>query len=305
MNKTVLMFAGQGSQYQAMGLDFVEHSNNAKALFDKADNQLDFNVLEALQSDLINNTKYTQPLVFLTSAMIYEEVKSLVKPDAILGFSLGEYSVYFANEILSFEDTLKIITKRAQLMNDDSNKNPGKMAAIIGMDAADLERLIEDNDNCYLTIANYNEPKQLVVSGSESCINQLIPLALESGARRAIPLNVSGAFHSKLMNEAGEGLYQYLIDNNFTFNKPKYPMWLNTTGEELLDEDIKAVMRDQVYSSVKFYQSIENLIDKGYNKFIEIGPGKVLTGLVKKIDRSVEVININTFQDLDKLKELD
>ena len=304
MSKIVVMFAGQGSQYKQMGFDFLVNSVSAKSLFDLAAKNVDFNLRDALSSDLINNTKYTQPLVFLTSAMIYSEVKKIIEPDAILGFSLGEYSAYYANGVLSFLDTLKIISKRAALMNAAANKNPGIMAAIIGLKANELETVIKEL-NCNVTIANYNEPNQLVISGKEECVNKVIELALEKGARRAIPLNVSGAFHSKLMNEAGLHLFNYLNDEGFVFNKPKYPMWLNTTGKKLVDEDIKIVMRDQVFSSVKFYQSIENLIAGGYNTFIEIGPGKVLTGLVKKIDRSVNVININNYSDLDKLKELD
>lgn len=304
MTKTVIMFAGQGSQYKNMGLDFLENSIEASELYSKALKILNYDIKEIINSDLINDTKYTQSLVFLTSAMIYAEVKKILKPNALLGFSLGEYTAYYANEVFSFEDTLEIVKNRSLFMADAANNNPGSMAAIIGLNKATLQEICSSLDNCYVTIANYNEPNQLVISGLKACVEKVSELALEKDARRAIPLNVSGAFHSQLMIDAGEELEKYLKVQAFNFNKPKYPMWLNVTGKENEDEDLIEIMKKQVYSPVLFHQSIENLINNGYNNFIEIGPGKVLTGLVKKINRDVNVINISNYVDLEKLKEL-
>lgn len=304
MNKTVFMFAGQGSQYKNMGIDFLENSIEAKELFLKANEILNYEIKEVINSDLINDTKYTQALVFLTSAMIYTEVKKVMKPDAVIGFSLGEYTAYYASDVFSFADSLKIIKNRSLFMAEAANNNPGSMAAIIGLEEKTLKEICNSEKDCYVTIANYNEPNQLVISGLKSCVLKVVEQALEKGAKRAIPLNVSGAFHSNLMESAGIALYEYLNDSNITMNKPKYPIWLNVTGKEYNEEKLKDVIKEQVYSPVLFYQSIENLIDKGYNNFIEIGPGKVLTGLVKKINRDVNVINIANYNDLEKLKEL-
>lgn len=304
MKKTVVMFAGQGSQYQNMGLDFLEHSKDAKLIFDNAAEKLDFNLLEVLNSELINDTKYTQSLVFLTSAMIYEEVKKILVPDAVIGFSLGEYSAYYASDVMSFNDTLEVVKNRSKFMAEAADRNPGSMAAIIGISKENLEDICNAINDCYVTIANYNEPKQLVISGNLECVNKVCSIALEKGARRAIPLNVSGAFHSELMIDAGKALKELLNNSDIEIKKPKYPIWLNVSGEKYLNEELIDIMEKQVFSPVLFYQAIEDLIEKGYNNFIEIGPGKVLSGLVKKINRDVNVINVSYYEDLEKLKEM-
>lgn len=303
MNKTVIMFAGQGSQYNNMGLDFKEHSSEANELYKTAQANLDFDILSVLNSELINETKYTQPLILLTSQMIYSEVSKIIKPDALLGFSLGEYSAYYASGILSFEDTLKVINKRANFMDLAAKDNEGMMAAIIGLD----EKVLNDicnSSKCYVTIANYNEPNQLVISGNKDCVLKTIEIAREKGAKRAIPLNVSGAFHSELMSEAAKMLEKYLIDENIKINKHNIPIWLNVTGSEFRDENFVEIIKKHIISPVKFYQSINDLINQGFTNFIEIGPGKVLTGLLRKINRDVKVINISNYNDLENLKEL-
>lgn len=306
MGKTVVMFAGQGSQYKNMGLDFLQKSKDSINIFTIASHHLDFDIKEVLNSELINETKYTQPLTFLTSIIIYNEVKKILKPNALLGFSLGEYSALYESGMFSLVDMINIIKKRSLLMSEASTLKPGAMQAIIGLDDSIIEKLCNETSkpNYEVSIANYNSPKQTVISGNEQAVEEVANKCLDTGARRAIKLNVSGAFHTPYMKDAGKKLELYIKEKTFIY-KPRYAVWLNATGKKYNNESIATIAKKQIQSPVLFKQSIQDLIENGYDTFIEIGPGSVLSGLVKKINRGVKIININKYEDLEKLKELD
>lgn len=306
MSKTVILFAGQGSQYNNMGLDFVDKSSDARSIFNIAKRYLNFDILEVLGNDSINETLYTQPLTLLTSILIYSEVKKFIKPDALLGFSLGEYTAFYEAGIFNLVDTLNIVQARSKFMSDASKLNKGSMQAIIGLDSKTIEQICNEvtKPNFEVSIANYNEPKQTVISGNPNAVKLVANKCMEQGARRTIQLNVSGAFHTSYMASAGIDLERYINDEVF-ISKPNYPVWLNSTGLMLENADIAVVAKMQVQSPVMFMQAIKDLVNKGYTNFVEIGPGRVLSGLVKKIDSGVNIININKYEDLIKLKEFE
>ena len=304
MHKLALVFAGQGSQYQGMGLDYIENSPLFKEKELTASKILGFNIKDVLQSDdgKLNETKYAQPLILFSSILGYETFKTLnVEPDAVLGFSLGEYSALYASNIFTFENIMKIISKRSLFMQECAIQNPGKMAAILGLtkEVVDDVCKVASRDGVVIS-ANYNSPIQVVISGENNALYKAMELAKEMGAKRVVELNVSGAFHSPLMHHAAEELYQYL--NSIDYQEPKYPIYMNTTAKPLESKNLYQEMKKQIESPVYFEQSIKNMIEDGITHFIEIGPGKVLSGLIKKIDINCEVTNLDKFADLDNLK---
>jgi len=300
------MFSGQGSQYPLMGLDFINLESNKNKI--KTANQiLGFDVKKALKNinGELEQTKYVQPLMVLVSMLIYDEFKKNHHIDGLTGFSLGEYTALYAAGIYDFETTLKLVKKRSELMEEASINYPGKMAAVLNFDLEKLNKIVNkiNNDNDKIvTIANYNSKKQFVISGNEMGINETIKLLKEENVRRIIPLNVSGGFHSKLMYKPSEKLYEYLI--TLTKTKNKIPIYMNTTADKLIFEKLENELQRQMYSSVYFYQSIEKMIKDGYNTFIEIGPGKVLSNLVKRNYNNINVYNIEYYNDLKKWEEI-
>lgn len=304
MHKLALVFAGQGSQYQKMGLDYIE----ANPMFIEkelaASKILGFDIREVLESEdgRINDTKYAQPLILFSSILAFETFKSLkIEPDAVLGFSLGEYSALYAANIFEFQDMMRIILKRSQFMQECAIKKPGKMAAILGLSKEVV------NDVCkvaskegVILAANYNSPIQIVISGDSHAVLKAMELAKEMGAKRVVELNVSGAFHSPLMNDAAESLYHYV--KTIPYQEPKYPIYMNVTAKPLEPNKLYQYMKLQIESAVYFEQSIKNMIENGITHFIEIGPGKVLSGLIKKIDINCEVTNLDKYEDFINLK---
>ncbi|MDO9628338.1 MAG: ACP S-malonyltransferase [Acholeplasmataceae bacterium] len=304
MNKLALVFAGQGSQYKGMGLDFIEADSAFKEHERNASNILGFDVKEVLASDdsRLNETKFAQPLILFSTILGYEAFKSLeVEPKALLGFSLGEYSALYAANVFGFEDIMKIISKRSSLMQECAIKNPGKMAAILGLSSKVVDDIckVSSRDGIVLS-ANYNSPIQVVISGENGPVIKAMELAKEMGAKRVVELNVSGAFHSPLMNQAAEELYKFI--KNIPYNEPKYPIYMNTTAMPLESKNLYHEMKKQIESSVYFEQSIQKMIEDGFTHFIEIGPGKVLSGLIKKININCEVTNLDKYSDLNNLK---
>ncbi len=303
MGKLALVFAGQGSQYTGMGLDYLSHPQ-IQHLLDVASKHLGYDIIEVLKSDdgKLNETQYTQPLVFLATAFAYEAFKSLqVSFQGVTGFSLGEYSALYAAGIFDFETILDIIKMRAKWMNDCAQDNPGKMAAIIGLSAKDVDLICDEaSDYGIVVSANYNSPIQVVISGEKVAVEKAIELAKSKGAKRTIPLNVSGAFHSPLMKQAGDHLAQYL--KSISVNPAKVDIYMNATGQNLDFGDLKVLMEKQIQSSVYFEQSITAMIKDGYTHFIEIGPGTVLSGLIRKIDLNVHVTHLDHYQELEALK---
>ena len=265
---------------------------------------LGFNIREVLESDdgRINDTRYAQPLILFSSILAYETLKThQVVPDAVLGFSLGEYSALYATNIFGFEDMMKIILKRSELMQECAFKKPGKMAAILGLskDVVDDICKVASRDGIVIS-ANYNSPIQIVISGENRAVYRAMELAKEMGAKRVVELNVSGAFHSPLMSEAAETFYQFI--KMIPYQEPKYPIYMNTTALPLVSNNLYHEMKRQMESPVYFEQSIKHMIENGITHFIEIGPGKVLSGLIKKIDINCEVINLDKYDDFINLK---
>ncbi len=289
------VFPGQGAQYPGMGKDLYENSTEAKALFDKANEILGFNITDIMFNgtvDDLKQTKVTQPAIFLHSVLLARMVGDFA-PDMVAGHSLGEFSALVANKTLTFEDGLKLVFQRAMAMQKACTLAPSTMAAIVGLDDATVEEICASIQDVVVP-ANYNCPGQLVISGSEAGIEKACTLLTEKGAKRALKLVVGGAFHSPLMEPAREELAEAIEATNFS--KPACPVYQNVNAQPVSDpQEIKKNLIAQLTAPVKWTQIVTNMIADGATSFTEIGPGKVLQGLIKKIDRSVETSGIETF----------
>lgn len=297
--KKVFMFSGQGSQYVGMCKDLYDEFDSVKEIFNKADSVLGYKISDIIFNDeeRLNQTIYTQVAMYTMYASILEVLKEKdITAEYSVGLSLGEYGALLHNDVYDFETGLKILQKRGEAMHDASAKVSGKMSAILGLEADKLISLI-DQVNGYVKIANYNTYGQLVISGEEEAVLKLNELALSEGAKRAIPLNTSGPFHTEIMKEAAQELNEYL--SNVYLNEPNKKLLLNTTGD-FYDGDIKKHMVSQITSSVMFYQMIERLLAEDVDTFIEIGPKKTLSSFVKKINRKVTMLNIEDMTSLEK-----
>jgi [acyl-carrier-protein] S-malonyltransferase len=300
MNKLAVIFVGQGSQHPGMGLDFLASFPNLEKKIQTASTILGYDVFPYLNShdDVLKQTKYTQPLLLLASLLAYEAFMTL-KPQvfAYAGFSLGEYGAYYGASILSFSQTMRIINKRAMLMDECSQKHPGKMVAVLGMDLAKLEEVAK---NSGVFVANYNSPSQVVVSGEVDNINHFVFEAIKNGAKRCLPLSVSGAFHSPLMEEAQNNLAYFL--KNEQFKEPKKIVYVNVTGELLVVDEIKQTMAKQISSPVLFTKMMENMNQDGITHILEMGPGTVLSGLINKINPQMQISHLGKLADWDNVK---
>lgn len=297
--KKAFMFSGQGSQYVGMCEELYNEFECVRNIFDKASLILDYDVKEIMfnNEEKLNNTLYTQPLMFTMYASILEVLKEKgITSDYTLGLSLGEYGAYLDSNVFSFETGLKLISKRASYMAKCTETTQGLMSAILGMEADVLEEILEGIDG-YIKIANYNTYGQLVISGQAKAVLRANELALENGAKRAILLNTSGPFHTKLMLRARESLSAYLYEIRKEINEPSKPLLLNTTGD-FYNENIRENMELQVTNSVKFYQEIEKLLTNDVTTFIEIGPKRTLCSFVKKINRKVSILNVEDLKSL-------
>lgn len=289
------IFPGQGAQYSGMGLDLYNDSSLAKDLFAKANNILEFDITEIMfngSSEDLKQTKVTQPAIFLHSVILAKTLGSNFKPDMVAGHSLGEFSALVANNTLSFEDGLKLVSKRAQAMQKACDNNPGTMAAILALENSVVENICEETEGVVVA-ANYNCPGQLVISGEIKAIDLACEKLKEQGARRALVLPVGGAFHSPLMEEAKQELENAI--NNTTFNKPLCPIYQNVTSFAVSDQmKIKENLIAQLTSPVKWTQSIQKMATDGATNFIELGPGEVLQGLARKINGNVEASSLSS-----------
>ncbi len=293
------MFSGQGSQYVGMCQELYEEYDSVKALFHKASRVLGYDTVSIMfhNEEKLNNTLYTQPLMFLMYASILEVLKeNSIQSDFSIGLSLGEYGALYDAKCFDFETGLKILEKRGLYMAETCAKTTGRMSAILGMDAEALLNIIQDVQG-YSKIANYNTYGQLVISGEEKAVLEVNELALSNGAKRAILLNTSGPFHTDLMIYASNRFNEYL--NDIKIKEPQKKILLNTTGD-FYQEGVKENMVKQITSSVMFYQMVEKLIDKDVDTFIEIGPKKTLSSFVKKIDRKLNIMNIEDIESLKK-----
>jgi len=284
------VFPGQGAQFVGMGLDLYEKSPLAQDLFEKANDILGFSItdimFEGTKEDL-QQTKVTQPAIFLHSVILSKTLGDTFKPAMVAGHSLGEFSALVANGVLTFEDGLQLVFKRAMAMQKACEIQPGTMAAVLGLEDAEVEKICADTPGIVVA-ANYNCPGQLVISGEVTAINVACETLKEAGARRALVLPVGGAFHSPLMEPAREELA--LAIENTNFNTPICPIYQNVSTMAITDQNqIKENLISQLTAPVKWTQSVQNMIKDGATLFTEVGPGKVLQGLAKKIDRNVGI----------------
>jgi [acyl-carrier-protein] S-malonyltransferase len=284
------IFPGQGAQFSGMGLDLYENSPLAQSFFESANEILGFHITDIMfegSDEDLKETKVTQPAIFLHSVILSKTLGGHFKPDMVAGHSLGEFSALVAAGTLTFEDGLKLVSQRAKAMQKACEMQPSTMAAVLGLENDVVEKICKETQGIVVA-ANYNCPGQLVISGEIDAINKACEALKEAGARRALVLPVGGAFHSPLMEPAREELAAAI--KNTTFSKPKCPIYQNVTASAITDEnEIKANLILQLTAPVRWSQSVQQMIADGATHFIEVGPGKVLQGLVKKINRESEI----------------
>jgi [acyl-carrier-protein] S-malonyltransferase len=291
------VFPGQGAQFVGMGKDLYENSELAKELFEKANEILGFRItdlmFEGTDEDL-RQTKVTQPAIFLHSVILAKTLGEDFKPEMVAGHSLGEFSALVANGALSFEDGLKLVSQRAMAMQKACELEPSTMAAIIGLDDETVEKVCAEIEEVVVP-ANFNCPGQLVISGSMKGIEIACEKLKEAGAKRALPLKVGGAFHSPLMEPARVELEEAI--ENTTFATPTCPVYQNVDAKPVTEpEQIKKNLVAQLTAPVRFTQTMVNMIADGASSFTEVGPGKVIQGLVKKVDRKMQTAGIDSYQ---------
>lgn len=285
------IFPGQGSQFSGMGKDLYDSHPESREWFDEADNVLGFDITKIMfegTADELKQTKVTQPAIFIHSVIASRIMGSDFKPDMVAGHSLGEFSALVASGALSYLDGLKLVSKRAMAMQKACEAAPSTMAAVLGLEDQVVDQLCLDVDGIVVP-ANYNCPGQLVISGEWTAVEQACAKAKEAGAKRALILPVGGAFHSPMMEMAREELKTAI--ENTTFNTPVCPIYQNVTAQaERNPGDIQDNLIKQLTAPVRWTQSVQQMIADGATSFTEVGPGKVLQGLMRKIDRSVEVV---------------
>ncbi|WP_420402183.1 ACP S-malonyltransferase [Flagellimonas sp.] len=283
------IFPGQGAQFVGMGLDLYENHSLAQELFEQANDILGFSITDIMfegTADDLKQTKVTQPAIFLHSVILSKVLGDAFKPEMVAGHSLGEFSALVANGTLNFEDGLKLVSQRALAMQNACELKPSTMAAVLSLADEVVEEICDSIDGIVVP-ANYNCPGQLVISGDVEAVNEACEKMKEAGARRALLLPVGGAFHSPLMEPAREELAAAIDATNF--NEPNCPIYQNVPTTAVTSaSEIKNNLMLQLTAPVKWTQSIQQMIKDGGNTFVEVGPGKVLQGLVKKIDSGVE-----------------
>ena len=283
------IFPGQGAQFTGMGLDLYEHSPMAQDLFEQANTILGFSITDVMfegYAEDLKETKVTQPAIFLHSVILAKTLGNSFKPDMVAGHSLGELSALVANNTLTFEDGLRLVSKRALAMQKACELKPSTMAAVLGLEDDIVEEVCK-NTSGIVVAANYNCPGQLVISGEIDAVERACETLKEKGARRALVLPVGGAFHSPLMEPAREELAAAI--ENTTFSKPSCPIYQNVTANAVSNEaSIKTNLISQLTAPVRWTQSVQQMIADGATLFTEVGPGNVLQGLVKKINRDAQ-----------------
>ena len=303
MSKIAFIYPGQGAQVCGMGQDFYEQTEIGKQVFDLATEILGFSVPELCftKNDRLDITEYTQAAMVTTSIAMTKVLEEKgVKPDVAAGLSLGEYCALYAAGAMTEKDAIATVRQRGILMQEAVPVGQGAMAAILAMDASAIEEVISGIDG--VQIANYNCPGQIVISGKKEAVETACEKIKEAGAKRAIMLNVSGPFHSRMLTGAGEKLGEVL--EQVEIHPLSIPYVANVTAEYVTDAaDVKPLLMKQVSSSVRWEQSVRAMLADGVDTFIEIGPGKTLAGFMKKIDRTVKVLNIEKLEDVDKVVE--
>lgn len=301
MSKKAFLFPGQGAQKVGMGQSFYEADADARAVFDEASELLGYD-MKALcfeENEKLNLTQYTQPAMVTTGIAIMKVVeKQGLLPDTAAGLSLGEYEALYAAGALSVTDAIRVVARRGELMEAAVPAGVGAMAAVLGAEASLIEETLSEIPEVW--IANYNCPGQIVISGKKEAVEAAAEALKARGIKRVLMLNVSGPFHSGLLREAGEALGKVLAETEI--HPLRIPYYANVTGGIVEDAaKVRGLLTEQVYSSVRFEQSIRNMLSAGVDTFYELGPGKTLAGFVKKIDREATVVNIETMEDLAKI----
>ena len=303
MTKTAFLFAGQGAQKLGMARDLYDQYPIVKETYDQASRVLGYDLRDLIDQDeeKLNQTRYTQPAILTTSVAIYRLlVEKGLQPDMVAGLSLGEYSALVAAGSLDFEDAVALIAKRGQFMETAAPAGTGKMVAVMNTDVALIEEACEKaSDKGYVKPANYNTPAQIVIGGDVAAVDAAVDYLKEAGAKRLIPLNVSGPFHTALLQPASEKLALEL--ETVDFQEFQVPLVGNTEAKVMEKEQIKSLLARQVMEPVRFYESIDTMKELGLTKVIEIGPGKVLSGFLKKIDKNIEVLAVEDEASLQAL----
>lgn len=303
MTKTAFLFAGQGAQKLGMAQDLYDRYTIVKDTYDQANSILGYDIRELIDSDeeKLNQTRYTQPAILTTSIAIYRLLtENGLTPDMVAGLSLGEYSALVASGALSFEEALKLVAKRGEFMETAAPSGLGKMVAVMNTDASLIEEVCEQaSQKGIVSPANYNTPSQIVIGGEVAAVDEAVAILKDRGVKRMIPLNVSGPFHTALLKEASDKLSEAL--EQVSFQSFKIPLIGNTEAKVMNEQSVKTLLARQVMEPVRFYESIETMKNLGLTRVIEIGPGKVLSGFMKKIDKTIETLFV---EDIETAKQV-
>ncbi|MCI3871090.1 ACP S-malonyltransferase [Lactococcus petauri] len=301
--KTAFLFSGQGAQKLGMAKDLYDEFDIVRETFDQASQVLGYNLRELIDNDetKLNETQYTQPAILTTSVAILRLLSEQgIKPDLVAGLSLGEYSALVASGALDFAEAVALVAKRGQYMTEAAPTGSGKMVAVMNTEAALIEEICEQAaERGIVSPANYNTPAQIVIGGQAEAVDYAVELLKEAGVKRLIELKVSGPFHTAILKPASEKLAKELEQVNF--NSFKLELISNTTAKVMKDSEVKELLTRQVMEPVRFYESIETMKALGVQRFIEVGPGKVLSGFIKKIDKEATFTNV---EDLTSFKAL-